>query len=189
MRKIRTIIAGLGIALILTGCGNNITEKSKEQTKTEIETENQEKKDSEILESGEDYIEEVETEKIPEEKESSKKDEYIKKLDDIEAGLGDLNALSATGITSDMIEAASKKYSRWDDALNEIYSYLKVQLSSSEMEALTEKQIEWIEYRDLTAKNESLMFEGGTMERVQYPETLARLTKERCYELVRTYIQ
>lgn len=189
MKKIRTIIAVMGIALILTGCGNKVVENPIEEDK--VATEDQNKKYSETVESQKEPIEggeKVEEEKIQEE-EVSKKEEYIQKLDSIENGLSDLNALSATGVTSDMIEAAGKKNARWDDALNEIYNYLKTKLSTSEMDILTEKQVEWIEYRDLTAKNESLMFEGGTMERIQYPETLARLTKERCYELVRTYIK
>ena len=57
------------------------------------------------------------------------------------------------------------------------------------MDALTEKQIQWIEYRDITDKNESLVFEGGTMEGLQYTSTLANITKERCYELVNNYMK
>ena len=46
-----------------------------------------------------------------------------------------------------------------------------------------------INYRDTTAQNESSPFEGGSFARVQYISTLARLTKERCYELVNTYMK
>jgi uncharacterized protein YecT (DUF1311 family) len=119
----------------------------------------------------------------------SKKAQYIEKLNSIESGLSDLDYLYESGITVQMKEAAGETYKRWDNSLNEIYSLLKVQLSNSEMDELTEKQIQWISYRDSTAKNESLAFEGGTMEGLQYADTLARLTKERCYELVNNYIK
>ena len=72
---------------------------------------------------------------------------------------------------------------------NIIRIILRVQLSNSYMDALTEKQIQWIEYRDITDKNESLVFEGGTMEGLQYTSTLANITKERCYELVNNYMK
>ena len=73
--------------------------------------------------------------------------------------------------------------------LNEIYNLLKVQLSKEEMDELTNKQISWIEYRDKTAENESATFGMGSFATVQYNSTLARVTKERCYELVNNYMK
>lgn len=116
----------------------------------------------------------------------SKNAQYIEKLNSIEM---ELNDLYKGETTIEMKEFAGKTYKKWDNALNEIYSLLKVQLSNSDMDALTEKQIQWIEYRDITAKNESLAFEGGTMEGLQYTSTLANITKERCYELVNNYMK
>lgn len=119
----------------------------------------------------------------------SKKNEYIQKLHEIERDLTNLDYLYESGTTVEMKEAESKTYTRWDNALNEIYGVLKTQLSTSEMNRLREKQREWITYRDNTAEAEAAPFNGGTFESVQYLSTLARLTRERCYELVNIYMK
>lgn len=119
----------------------------------------------------------------------SKRYEYIQKLNNIEASLAELDYLYENGITSEMKEAESITYERWDNALNEVYGVLKTQLSSAEMDALRQEQRKWITDRDNTATAESLEFEGGTMESLQYLSTLARMTKERCYELVTVYMK
>ncbi|MNE54313.1 hypothetical protein D3C80_1490840 [compost metagenome] len=88
-----------------------------------------------------------------------------------------------------MREAADQEHERWDKALNEIYNELKQQLSESEMAELKEKQLDWITYRDNTAKEASLEFEGGTMEPLEYTAVLGSVTKDRCYELVKVYMK
>lgn len=190
MKKI-SIILFIMIATTFTGCGNNNGGKVSEQENIQIEEQNkliedenakEDKKNDKKNDEKEDLaVTEVESE--------SKKDIYLQKLDDIEVGLADLRELSGSGITLDMRKAASETYRRWDDVLNEIYSVLKVELSSSDMDVLTEKQLEWIDYRDKTAKEDSLKYKGGTIEPVVYTSTLASLTKERCYELVNLYMK
>ncbi|WP_054943323.1 lysozyme inhibitor LprI family protein [Paenibacillus ihuae] len=120
---------------------------------------------------------------------SGTQQEYIAKLDAIEAGLKDLQPLYDSGVTASMREAANQEYERWDKALNEIYNELKQQLSQGEMAALKEKQLDWITYRDKTAKEASLEFEGGTMEPLEYTAVLGSVTKDRCYELVKLYMK
>lgn len=119
----------------------------------------------------------------------SYKEEYLKKLDIIEENMSDLDYLYEEGITANMVEAEGTRLGRWDDMLNEIYSLLKTQLSENEMAELKRKQLNWIKYRDKTAENEAKEFEGGSMAGVQYNSSLARLTKERCYELVNIYMK
>jgi uncharacterized protein YecT (DUF1311 family) len=119
----------------------------------------------------------------------SNKEYYLQKLNNIESGLDDLKYLYDNGTTVDMREAASETYKRWDNALNEIYGVLKEELPDSEMSKLKVEQRNWIKYRDKTAKTESLEYEGGTLEPLQYTMTLSRLTKERCYELVEKYMK
>lgn len=118
----------------------------------------------------------------------SKKQIYKKKLDDIQAGLKDLEGLYA-GNTIEMKSAASQEYERWDKALNEIYGVLKQQLPANDMSKLKEEQIKWISDRDAKAKEESLEYQGGTAEQLIYTSSLAKTTKERCYELVEKYIK
>ena len=66
---------------------------------------------------------------------------------------------------------------------------LKDQLSSDEMSSLRKEQRDWIKRRDETAKEEAAKFKGGTLEPFQYASTEARVTKERCYELVEKYMK
>ena len=103
--------------------------------------------------------------------------------------MSDLDYLYESGVTAQMNEAEATKLGRWDNMLNEIYSLLKTQLTESEMKELKSKQISWIEYRDRTANNESNESGGGSLSGVVYNSSLARLTKERCYELVNTYMK
>lgn len=119
----------------------------------------------------------------------SYKNEYINKLNLVEEGMSDLDYLYENGITVELIEAEETKLKRWDDMLNEIYSLLKIQLTESEMNELKSKQLSWIEYRDTTANNEASEEGGGSLSTVVYYSSLARLTKERCYELVNTYME
>lgn len=116
------------------------------------------------------------------------RDEYIKRLDQLEEGMSDLDYLYE-GSTMDMKNAESKRYERWDKMLNEIYALLKQYMTTSEIEDLKNKQIEWVNYRDQKAENDGSEFEGGTMEGLVYLGSLAETTKERCYELVNTYMK
>ncbi|WP_187355509.1 lysozyme inhibitor LprI family protein [Paenibacillus tengchongensis] len=119
---------------------------------------------------------------------SGTKQEYLDKLNAVEAGLSDLQDLRA-GSTASMIEAAGEEYARWDEALNQIYAELKRRLPESEMAELKEKQLDWITYRDHTAEEAALKFEGGTMQPLEHASVLAGVTKDRCYELVEMYME
>lgn len=116
----------------------------------------------------------------------NEKYEYIQKLDSIE---NEVNGIVYDGSMAEMKEQSSKVLKKWDDELNEIYGVLKSQLSSDEMASLKEEQLQWIASRDAIAEKEAHEYEGGTMEGLQYTETLARTTKDRCYELVNTYMK
>lgn len=118
----------------------------------------------------------------------NKRELYINKLNNIESGSTDLEE-KYLRTTAEMKEAEGKRYERWDKALNEIYTELKLQMSPSDMKQLTEKQIKWISYRDNEAKKYSLEFEGGTMESLTYVSSLGQITKDRCYELVENYMR
>lgn len=125
----------------------------------------------------------------PQPSEAASKADYLQKLDAIKEGLADLQPLYDEGTTASMREAAAEEYTRWDTALNEIYAELKRQLSKPAMDELRQAQREWILHRDATAKKESAEFRGGSMEPVQYVSTQARVTRERCYELVEQYMK
>lgn len=113
---------------------------------------------------------------------------YLEKLDKIEAGMSDLDEQYA-GNTYDMRMAANKEYKRWDDALNEIYSVLKTQISESEMKSLTQEEMQWIKDKEEKAEREAAQYEGGTIHPVFHITSLCQSTKDRCYELVNKYMQ
>ena len=115
------------------------------------------------------------------------KSKYISKLNLLEEGMSDLDYLYEGGITANMNEAEIIRYERWDKMLNEIYSLLKTQLTESEMKELKNKQLDWIKYRDETVNRVSS--EGGSIARLESIILNADLTKERCYELVNTYMK
>lgn len=211
MKKI-LIVMMITVSIIITGCTSNKADtsekesiktvycdkcggESKEATKfcsncgkeakwlaEKPETLNVKKEDIEKKDENKDTTNGTETVK------HSYKDEYINKLNATEEGMSDLDYLYENGITAELVEAEGTKLKRWDNMLNEIYSLLKTQLTESEMNDLKSKQRSWIKYRDTTADNEASEEGEGSLSTVVYNSSLARLTKERCYELVNTYM-
>jgi len=116
----------------------------------------------------------------------SKKDEYLKKLNEMEE-LDKNEEVKTTMV--EMVEQQAERGKTWDKELNEIYGVLKEQLSTEEMDKLREEQRNWIKRRDEITKEVSLKYEGGTMESLEFLATIASLTRERCYELVVNYMK
>ncbi|UHH08179.1 DUF1311 domain-containing protein [Bacillus subtilis] len=88
-----------------------------------------------------------------------------------------------------MIEDYGYNYQMWDGLLNEIYGVLQKQLPASDMAALKVKQRQWMKDRDAAAQKRYDEEGGGSLSRVVQTEELAKQTKERCYELVNTYMK
>jgi uncharacterized protein YecT (DUF1311 family) len=112
---------------------------------------------------------------------------YIGKLEDIQNQIDSF--LENYETTADMMQGTSTELKLWDDALNEIYGQIKENTNSKEMESIKQKQLDWINYRDKKAKEESEKEGDGSLSGVVYNSELAELTKERCYELVNTYMK
>jgi uncharacterized protein YecT (DUF1311 family) len=120
---------------------------------------------------------------------AGEREKYLKKLNDIKKGLAEFDKALETGTQVEMTQAKGEIFKRWDTVLNEIYGALENQLSTSKFESLREEQHKWLTYRDEVAKENSLKFEGGTMASLEYISTQARVTEERCYELVEGYME
>lgn len=116
----------------------------------------------------------------------SKKEVYLKKLNDMEEA--DRNLEVGTTMV-ELEEQEVERYKKWDVELNEIYGVLKEQLSTEQMDKLREEQRNWIKHRDEAAREASLKYKGGSMESLEYVATQASLTRERCYELVAKYMK
>ncbi|MGF3104633.1 lysozyme inhibitor LprI family protein [Rossellomorea sp. DUT-2] len=118
------------------------------------------------------------------------KTEYLNKLENIQK---ELDAMpdkkdSDKGVTNAMKNYYGVSYERYDDALNEIYSLLKKELSPEVMKELKAEQVKWIEQKEEKAEKERLKYEGGTFENVAWYISLYESTKDRCYELVNEYM-
>lgn len=119
---------------------------------------------------------------------SSKKAEYLQMLKNLESELAYIDDLYADKSVAEMRDLEEQRYQRWDRALNDIYGVLKEQLSASEMDALRQKQREWIDYRDTNAEKGTEQM-GGGWQGLQYTLNLTHYTKERCYELINDYMK
>jgi uncharacterized protein YecT (DUF1311 family) len=118
------------------------------------------------------------------------KTEYLNKLDNIQKELDVMpdKKDSDKGVTNAMKNYYGVSYEKYDDALNEIYSLLKKELSPEDMKELKAEQVKWIEEKEAKAEKERLKYEGGTFENVAWYISLYESTKDRCYELVNEYM-
>jgi uncharacterized protein YecT (DUF1311 family) len=118
---------------------------------------------------------------------ASRKEEYLKKLEDTKRKTEESEATDSSTYALKRVE--NDRWEIWDELLNEIYGVLKEQLSSEEMDHLREEQRNWIKFRDARALKASQKYKGGTQEHLEYVSVLANLTEERCYELVANYLK
>ena len=84
----------------------------------------------------------------------------------------------------DLNEKSYQIYEIWDTTLNEIWGILKRNLSTEDMKALTEEQLEWIAMKEAGMQEAGAEFEGGSMYGMVVNQRGAQLTKERVYELM-----
>ncbi|WP_096187884.1 lysozyme inhibitor LprI family protein [Evansella halocellulosilytica] len=115
------------------------------------------------------------------------KGEYLKKLIGTKKETEELEAVDSSTYALKKVE--NDRWDIWDELLNEIYGALDEQLSPEEMDLLRKEQRNWLKYRDDSALEASLKYEGGTQEHLEYVTVLANLTEERCYELVEGYMK
>lgn len=121
------------------------------------------------------------------EEDSSLKVKYLKKLNDTKKAMDDLKPTDTSTFALKKVE--HDRYGAWDELVNEVYEVLKEMLPAEEMDQLRNEQRNWIQYRDNSAKEASLKYEGGTAEQLEYVAVAANLTEERCYELVEEYMK
>lgn len=199
------LIFSFSISLLFTGCVANFKKDSKNESKKEttqtVYCNNCGEPSNEVTKYCPKCGEEAkwvsdkpstdETSKTNSEQNSqiNYKAKYLSKLSQLEDIYENPDNAYEWSSTGDAAEAEYERYQAWDDMLNEIYALLKTQLSSSEMKALKNEEINWINYRDKTAENDARDFEGGSNYSVVYNGSLATTTKDRCYELVNNYMK
>ena len=199
------LIFSFSISLLFTGCVANFKKDSKNESKKEttqtVYCNNCGEPSNEVTKYCPKCGEEAkwvsdkpstdETSKTNSEQNSqiNYKAKYLSKLSQLEDIYENPDNAYEWSSTGDAAQAEYERYQAWDDMLNEIYALLKTQLSSSEMKALKNEEINWINYRDKTAENDARDFEGGSNYSVVYNGSLATTTKDRCYELVNNYMK
>ncbi|SES18249.1 Uncharacterized conserved protein YecT, DUF1311 family [Gracilibacillus ureilyticus] len=119
----------------------------------------------------------------------SLKEEYLQKLNAAKQEMDKMQENPEDSSTYALKKIEGERFDVWDGLLNEVYGVLQDQLSHDKMEQLREEQREWIEYRDNTAKEASLQYEGGTMEQLEYVAVMNDLTEDRTFELVNKYMK
>ena len=197
----KQILYILSVSVLLAGCGtasnepaNGAEDTKSEETAEQTDSAEQQEQDSM---KGEKESEETKETAKPGTKSDSAKDKpaqaagkresYLKKLADIEKSLSEFDS-ALEGTTKEMTDATGEIFERWDGALNDIYGELSADLPADAMAKLRKEQREWIAYRDDTANKEALKYKGGSMETLVYMSAQAKLTEERCYELVEGYM-
>ena len=207
-KRLISLIMLLALGSTMVGCGesdsNNKSSQSDKKTTESVESSSEDKAKDETENDKKDTTESKEKENTTDTTDTtedngtdttddvveSKKQIYLDKLNETEETLSaELKPLYDSGVTLDMREAAGKEYETWDGLLNEIWAVLTEQLSEEEINELTDLENKWIEDTEAKAKEESLKYEGGTMEPLVYSQTLASETKNRCYELVNEYMK
>ena len=198
MKQIRkTLITIVAITLLFLVACDEKADESKLNSENEQNIEQQENSDQsnsneDVEENDEDLVDEDELEDIDDsqgdsevnELESNNQKEYfLQMLNAIEK---ELEALTDDGTTVGMEKTAQDTYQRWDDALNEIYVVIIDQLNTEDVEILRAEQRGWIKYRDEVAEQEAAG--EGSLQSITYVLTQAKITKERCYELVEEYL-
>ena len=116
---------------------------------------------------------------------NSLKETYLEKYNKLAEELSTLErSYSNSSTETEKKELANKKYSKWDEFLNEIWTALKSNMESSEFEALTQVQISWITEKESIAKNK-----GGSLDSLEALKSLSESTKSRCYTLINNYME
>lgn len=116
--------------------------------------------------------------------------EFLERLDNIQKEIDSLPEKkdSDAGVTNAMKNYYGIGYEMYDKELNNIYALLQKELSKEVMDSLEQEEIKWIDEKEKAAKEESLKYKGGTFEFVADKVSLYEATKNRCSELVNTYM-
>lgn len=103
----------------------------------------------------------------------------------VEAEASVINEQLQSGMLSqgDLNMLSGELYKLWDDELNSIWARLKETLDADTMAALTEKQREWIAWKESEIEAEGAEHGMGTIRPLMENDKAAELTREKVYEL------
>lgn len=177
MKKV--ILSLMFFAVVCTGCSEK-REDIVNISVDNVETHGQANYKDEVNDVSNDLENEKYDDDMPAERRK-----YLERLDNMQKELEiSLKDKYESGITMEMLDAASIEYSSWSGMLNEIYTYLCDNLDEEYKDILEQEQRWWFDYRESASKEAASEFEDGSFASINEISTLKDLTKDRCYELV-----
>lgn len=91
----------------------------------------------------------------------------------------------ATAVTTaEMVEYTGTMCELSDNCLNYIWNLVRYHVDEDQFDEILAQQRNWIAEKEAEAKKAGSEYEGGSLSAVSYNDTLARLTMERCEELI-----
>lgn len=193
-KKLVLNLAMILSVIMLVSCtkGNkenqNTVDKTNQNQQVKDNDSNTDDNDSKNENSNENTSENTSENKVT--KIEGRRKEFLERLDNIQKEIDALPEKkdSDAGVTNAMKSYYGIGYEMYDKELNNIYALLQKELSKEVMDSLEQEEIKWIDEKEKAAKEESLKYKGGTFEFVADKVSLYEATKNRCYELVNTYM-
>ena len=119
------------------------------------------------------------------------KSEYLQKMKKIDNESEKLDKEYETdeGSTQGGMNIISGKQAKlYDDELNEIYDYLKQNLSKEKAKELEKSEMAWIKEKESNIAEIRKQYEGGSVTPLMVNSEVAKESKERCYYLIDNYM-
>ncbi|EOT2915197.1 lysozyme inhibitor LprI family protein [Clostridium perfringens] len=120
------------------------------------------------------------------------KSEYLQKMKKIDNESEKLDKEYETdeGSTQGGMNIISGKQAKlYDDELNEIYDYLKQNLSKEKAKELEKSEMAWIKEKESNIAEIRKQYEGGSITPLMVNSEVAKESKERCYYLIDNYMK
>ena len=120
------------------------------------------------------------------------KSEYLQKMKKIDNESEKLDKEYETdeGSTQGGMNIISGKQAKlYDDELNEIYDYLKQNLSKEKAKELEKSEMAWIKEKESNIAEIKKQYEGGSVTPLMVNSEVAKESKERCYYLINNYMK
>ena len=119
------------------------------------------------------------------------KSEYLQKMKKIDNESEKLDKEYETdrGSTQGGMNIISGKQAKlYDDELNQIYDYLKQNLSKEKAKELEKSEMAWIKEKESNIAEIKKQYEGGSVTPLMVNSEVAKESKERCYYLIDNYM-
>lgn len=112
---------------------------------------------------------------------------YVKRLEELDVQIARKRTVSSDTTANTLKASAESEKKLWETELKRILDILEKNFDAEEADALFLEQKEWIRNREDTAVEDSKKQSGSAMEEVEYNLSIAKITRERVYELANEY--